>query len=162
MSAEKIQALRKELVSMIEHKVKPLKRKLEELLIAEAVRLCPFSIGDIITLDNGKLGKITTIKYKSLDYGFQEDEEDLYSFFPKDVTDIEYRFAYEIDDRKFSITWSISGFRMIQNNTKPGLTRFVDINPAYYLIDKENNSVRRKNLDSYLTNIDDLLSISKL
>jgi len=159
MSVEKIQAIRKELVTIIEHRVKPLKRQLEDLLIAEAIRLCPFSIGDIITLDNGKLGQITKIKYLSLDYGLSE-EDDLYQFYPKVECDIDYKFAYEIDNSKFSITWNLSGFRMIKNNTKAGLTSFVDINPAYYLIDKENKSVKKKILEDY--GIEDLLGLSPL
>jgi len=159
MSVVRIQAIRKELAALIEHQVKPLKRQLEDLLNAEAIRLCPFSIGDIITLDNGKLGQITTIKYLSLDYSLSEDD-DLYQLFPKVECDIDYKFAYEIDNAKFSITWNISGFRMIKNNTKVGLTSFVDINPSHYLIDKETKSVKKKILEDY--GIEDLLGLSQL
>lgn len=159
MSVEKIQSIRRELAALVEHQVKPLKQQLEDLLIAEATRLCPFSIGDIITLDNGKLGQITTIKYLSLDYGFSENE-DTYNFLPKVECDIDYKFAYKVDDAKFSITWNISGFRMIKNNTKVGLTSFVDINPVFYLIDKEAKSVKKKILEDY--GIEDLLGLDKL
>jgi len=157
MSIEKIQETRKELFRVIEEKVKPLKQKLDDLLNKEAIRICPFSIGDVIELENGKLGKIQRISYYSLDYPFsiQYDFPDM----PQLEFDINYRFAYEIDNAKFSITWNMFGVRMIQNGTKEGKVPFSDINPKDYIIDTQNNRVSRKQLLSYLDNVGDLIAL---
>lgn len=39
--------------------------ELDRLLCAEAELICPLVIGDVIKLDNGKLGKITEINHYS-------------------------------------------------------------------------------------------------
>jgi len=155
MSVEKIQALRKELSQLIEQKVKPLKKELDDLLTMEAIRLCPFEIGEIITLDNGKKGKINAINYFTLDYGLSLSE-DFMDYLPKPECDIDYKFAYEIDNAHFSITWNISGFRMIQNETKVGRVAFVNINPTNHLIDKERKSVKCKYVEHLVGDISDM------
>ncbi|WP_264550781.1 hypothetical protein [Flavobacterium sp. N2038] len=43
-----------------------------------------------------------------------------------------------------------------------GKIRFIGINPAYYLIDKEEKKVTRKNLDHFLTDESDMFSFDKL
>lgn len=163
MSMNEIQRLRKELAILIKEKVKPLKQELDNLLVNEAIRLCPFSIGDVIILDNGKKGIINNIDYYTLDYDFKLEHDHAYpDFFPKQECDIDYKFAYQIDDGQFSITWKFSGLRMIQNDTKVGKTSFTDINPVNYLIDKENKSVKSKNLNEYIDNVESILFLDDL
>lgn len=159
-----IQKVRKELTHLIVNKVKPLRQQLDDLLNKEAEKLCPFKLDEIITLDNGKMGKIAEIKYYSMDYDFYEDEEsrDFSEMFLDKLDDIQYKYSYSLDDKKFSITWEISGYRMIKNNTEVGKTRFVGINPAHFIIDKANKSISRKNLQDYITDPDHLLFMDDL
>lgn len=159
-----IQKARKELTHLIVNKVKPLRQHLDHILNIEAEKLCPFKLNEIITLDNGKMGKIAEIKYYSMDYDFYEDEEskDFSEIFLDKPDDINYKYSYCLDDKKFSITWEISGYRMIKNNTEVGKTRFVGINPAHFIIDEANKSIIRKNLSDYITEPDHLLFLDDL
>lgn len=112
-------------------------------------------VGEIITLDNGKKGIIKEINYHSLNYDFDKDEE--FDFIER-FDDIEYIYAYMLDDKEFSITWSMSGLRMIKNGTEEGKVSFRDISPDMFEIDIANKSIKRKSLnslvadDEFLTN----------
>jgi hypothetical protein len=148
-----IQNLRKELTEIIINQIKPKRDKLDKLLNKEAERLCPFSINDIITLENGKRGIITEINYYSLDYPFFvnkfTDTFDRYL----EVDEIEYKYAYSVDNKTFSITWNISGLRL-KNDGTPGKIKFIDINPINYNINKKSKSVKHKDLNDYMSNAD--------
>lgn len=157
-----IQQLRKELTNLIANKIKPMRQRLDELLNSEAEKLCPFKIGDIITLDNGKKGQIMEIKYYSIDYEFYKDESnDFFNNYIETVDDIHYTYSYSIDNKSFSITWEISGLRLIKNDTEVGKIRFIGINPAYYIIDKEEKKVTRKNLNHFISDGSDIFSFDK-
>ncbi|TVZ49870.1 hypothetical protein [Olleya sp. Hel_I_94] len=160
---DNIQKLRKELTELINEKIKPIRNELDENLNNVAKKICPFKINDIITLDNGKKGKITEIKYFSLDYPFykSEDEQETYDFFNTNNDEIDYGYAYKVDDKEFSITWEINGFRMRKNDTEVGKVRFVGISPVNYRIDVENKIITEKPLSDfvnpeYLFDVDDL------
>lgn len=146
-----IQETRAKLKQLILEEVKPARKKLDDLLNQEAEKLCPFAIDDIITLDNGKKGMIKEIKYHSLNYDFMEDNEfDLIERFDE----IEYIYAYILDDREFSITWSISGLRLINNETEVGKIPFRDISPDMFEIDIPNKIVNRKTLNKLVADED--------
>ncbi|MEE4000986.1 hypothetical protein V1T75_11625 [Tenacibaculum sp. FZY0031] len=149
----RIQYLRKELTDLINNKVKPIRKELDELLILQAEKICPFKIGDIITLENGKKGKITEINYHSLDYDFyeNEDENEFYSKFLNKLDVIEYQYAYEVDNKPFSITWKISGLRMIKKNTEVGKISFCGITPIDFLIHEKEKRIKSKPLNEYMT-----------
>lgn len=159
-----IQKVRKELTHLIVNKIKPLRQKLDDLLNREAEKLCPFKLEEIITLDNGKKGKIKEIRYYSIDYEFYEDEDsrEFSAQFLDKLDDIHYKYSYSLDDKKFSITWEISGYRMIKNNTEIGKTRFVGINPAHFIIDVPNKSISRKNLPDFISDPSHLLFLGDL
>ena len=158
-----IQKLRKELTDLIANKVKPMRKELDDLLNKEAEKLCPFSVDDIITLENDKKGKITEIKYYSIDYDFYKDENnEFFNNYIETQDDIHYVYSYSLDNKDFSITWEISGLRMIKNNTEVGKVRFIGINPAYFLVDKENMKVTRKNLNHFITDSSDIFSFGKI
>lgn len=145
-----IQKLRKDLAALIENDVIPMREKLDRLLNEEAEKICPFKIGEIIELDNGKKGTIKKINYHSLDYKFPKmDEEFCSDFFPK-VDNIDYIYAYQVDNDSFSITWEISGVRMIKENKKEGKIPFRGISPISYKVDTKNKKVSRKKLKAFL------------
>lgn len=146
----KIQKLRHELTKLIQEQIIPMRDRLDELLNKEAEKICPFKKGEIIILDNGKKGKITDINYLSLNYDFAIDENDvdLVNYLPK-LDEIEYKWAYLVDNKKFSITWKISGFRLNKED-KVGKLQFVNINPISYLIDKDEKKVTKKSLSEYM------------
>lgn len=156
---KQIQESRAELNKIILEKVKPLRAKLDKLLKEEAVRLCPFKIEEIITLDNGRKGKITNIDYYSLNYNFGEPLE--FSFMNR-VDEINYIYAYRVDDKDFSITWKISGLRMIQNDTVVGKVPFIDITPERYNVDIINKKVTQKPLNDFIDNLDFLSDFAEL
>lgn len=145
-----IQELRHALTQLIQGQIIPMRDRLDELLNIEAEIICPFKKGEIIILDNGKKGKITDIKYLSLNYDFSTDENsiDISDYLPK-LDEIEYKWAYSVDNKKFSITWQISGFRLNKED-KVGKLRFVDINPIGFLIDKDEKKVTKKSLSEYM------------
>lgn len=150
---KEIQLLRKELNDIITNKVIPKREKLNNLLSEQAKLICPFKLDDIITLNNGKKGIIKEIKYHSIDYEFNENidqENDFYPSFINTLDEIEYKYAYFVDNKEFSITWSISGFRMKNKNTEIGKISFRDITPVNYIIDKKNKSVKEKPLSGYM------------
>lgn len=151
---EEIQEIRKKLNDIITNTVRPLREQLDELLNNEAKKICPFSIDDEITLDNGKKGVVKMITYYSLDYKFSKfNEFDGFSnLFETDNIDDYY--AYEIDNKEFSITWRISGLRMIKNNTEVGKVVFNDISPVAFDVDNENMTVSRKKLNTMVDNAD--------
>lgn len=151
---KEIQKIRKELNDIITNTVRPLRANLDELLNNEAKKICPFSIGDEITLDNGKKGIINEITYYSLDYQFSKFNEfdGLSDLFENDNIDDSY--SYEIDNKEFSITWRISGLRMIKNNTEVGKVVFHDISPVDFDVDKDNLTVTRKKLNAMIDNAD--------
>lgn len=149
---EKIQNLRKELTELITDKIKPIRKELDELLKIEAQRICPFKKGDIITLENGNKGEITHIDYHSLDYEFYINEENksFYLDFINKVDVTEYIYAYKVDNKKFSITWKISGKKMINNGSETGKRNFKDITPADFLIDEQNKKITPKPLPAIM------------
>ncbi|MDD3107233.1 MAG: hypothetical protein PHP65_05500, partial [Bacilli bacterium] len=110
----KIQNIRKKLNNLLLKEVIPLRDEIHLLLKKEAVHICPFNLNDIITLENGKKGIITEIDYYSLDYKFYADKFISYSFKDDDILP-EYLIDYSFDDKKFSITWEISGLRLRKN-----------------------------------------------
>lgn len=145
-----IQELRLALTKLIQEQIIPMRDRLDELLNKEAEIICPFKKGEIIILDNGKKGKITDINYLSLNYDFATDENevDFFNYLPK-LDEIEYKWAYLVDNKKFSITWKISGFRLNKED-KVGKLRFVNINPISFLIDKDEKKVTTKSLSEYM------------
>jgi hypothetical protein len=145
----KIQETRAKLKKLILEQVKPIRTELDNLLKEEAARLCPFCVNDIITLENGKTGKINAIDYHSLNYLARESE---FSFMNSVMDEIDYIYAYVLDDKEFSITWKISGLRMINNGTEEGKIPFRDISPDRYNIDIVTKTVIPKKLNDYLTN----------
>ncbi|NTW73100.1 MAG: hypothetical protein HGA49_12785 [Eubacteriaceae bacterium] len=148
-----IQELRKELTDFIINRVKPIRDRLDELLNEEAKKICPFSINDIIILDNGKEGIIKEINYYSLNYDFSDNKFiDKFSNY-LEVDEIEYKYAYTVDNKKFSITWNISGLRMRKDGTE-GKKIFTDINPVSHIIDKHSKIVKQKDLNDYTGNTD--------
>lgn len=148
-----VQKTRIELTKIINEKVKPLRKKLDNFLNVEAEKICPFKLNEIITLDNGKKGQITEIKYFSLDYKLRENEN-YQNFYV--VDEISYIYAYIVDDQEFSITWEISGLRMIDKGNKVGKIPFV-IKPLHYNVDKINKKVTPKQLNDQT--IDDFITI---
>jgi hypothetical protein len=155
-----IQELRKELTKIIQNHVIPMRDKLDLLLNKEAVKICPFAINDTITLENGKQGIVTEIKYLSLDYEFATDSEnEMFDFLPK-MDEIEYKYAYSVDDKTFSITWTISGFRLNKDG-EIGKVKFVGINPINYIINKEEMKISRKQMQNYMTQ-DNFLQFDKI
>ena len=147
---DEIQKLRKDLAALIKGKVIPMREKLDKLLNEEAEKICPFNIGEIIELDNGKKGTIKKINYHSLDYEFPKMDEDFYSDFLPKVDNIDYIYAYQVDDDSFSITWEISGVRMIKDDTEEGKIPFRGISPISFEIDVKNKKVSRKKLKAFL------------
>ena len=142
-----IQNLRKEINTLLTNKLFPLRSEFKSMLKNEAIRLCPFKIDDVITLDNGKKGIIKDIDYYSLDYEFNENKF-IPSYSDYDVLP-EYLFDYSLDNNNFSITWEISGLRL-KKNGKVGKISFVGISPMDYIIDKENKTVKSKGLRNYM------------
>jgi|GEM_PF-2560581 len=159
---EQIQNLRKELSDLIVKKVRPTREKLDKLLQEQAHKICPFKINDIITLNNGKKGIITEINYHSLDYNFAEEEQNEFDTdFIHKVNEIEYRFAYSVDKEEFSITWSISGFRMKNNDTEVGKIRFQGISPIHFIVNKEEMTITDKPLSKYM-NLNDMTIFNEI
>jgi len=144
-----IQNLRKKLNSLLINKVIPLRDELQMMLKNEAERICPFNVDDIITLDNGKKGIVKEIDYYSLDYEFYYEQFNL----PSSHNDIisEELFDYSLDNKRFSITWQISGLRL-KKSGDIGKISFAYISPVNYIIDKENKIVKSKNLNDYMAN----------
>lgn len=142
---EKIQSLRKELNEIIINQFEPVRKELEELLKQEAQNICPFKIGEIITIGNGKKGKITDIDYHSLDYEFYitDENKDFYNDFKHKLDISEYSFVYKVDNKAFSITWQISGIVMINNGLEEGKRKFI-ITPVEYLVDENNKILEPK------------------
>lgn len=160
---KKIQGLRKEINNHIINYIIPKRKELDKLLNEQAKSLCPFCIGDIITLPNNKKGVVKEIKYYSLDYLFEENESNdifMSDLFNK-VDELEYTFAYKVDDCEFSITWMISGLRMIKNDSGIGKIPFSDISPIDYIIDKKKKTVKEKPLKSYM-DISDMTQFDKI
>lgn len=158
-NTKEIQEARAKLKQLILDEVQPMRKMLDDLLNKEAERLCPFAVGDIIILDNGKKGIIKEIGYYSLNYDFDESEE--FDFIER-FDDIEYIYAYMLDDKEFSITWSMSGLRMINNGTEEGKVRFKDISPDMYEIDIANKTVKRKTLNSLVADEDFLTNFGTI
>ncbi|NOU60809.1 hypothetical protein [Marinifilum caeruleilacunae] len=158
-NTKEIQEARAKLKQLILDEVKPMRKKLDDLLNKEAERLCPFAVGDIIILDNGKKGIIKEINYYSLNYDFGEGEE--FDFIER-FDDIEYIYAYMLDDKKFSITWSVSGLRMINNGTEEGKVPFRAISPDKYEIDISNKIVKRKTLNGLVADEDFLTNFGTI
>ena len=149
----KIQTLRKELTDLINNRINPIKEELDELLNEQAKNICPFKIGDIIILENGKKGKIEQINYHSLNYSFyeNEDEDDFYSSFTNKLEVDDYQYSYEVDDKSFSITWKISGLRMIKKDTEIGKIRFSGITPIHFIIHEKDKRIEAKQLTDYMS-----------
>lgn len=150
---KEIQILRRELNNLISNQIIPKREKLNMLLNEQAELLCPFKTNEIITLNNGKKGIITEILYHSIDYDFNEnvdEENNFYSDFVNKLDEIEYKFAYNLDDKEFSITWSISGFRMKNKDTEIGKISFGNITPINYIVDVKNKSIKDKPLKGYM------------
>lgn len=145
-----IQELRHTLTKLIHEQIIPMRDRLDVLLNKEAEIICPFKKGEIIILDNGKKGEITDINYLSLNYDFSTDENALgiFDYSPK-LDEIEYKYAYLVDNKQFYITWKISGFRLNKED-KVGKLRFVDINPISFLINKVEKKVTKKSLFQYM------------
>jgi uncharacterized protein YkvS len=162
---DRIQCLRKELTDLINDKIKPIRTELDELLKAQAKNVCPFKIGDIVTLENGKKGKIEEINYHSLDYSFYENEDesenDFYSTFVNSLDIIDYQYAYEVDNKSFSITWKISGLRMIKKDTKVGKIRFSGITPINFIIHEKEKRIEAKPLNEYM-NLDSITNFENI
>jgi len=118
----------------------------------KAKTLCPFMLNEIITLENGKQGKVTEIKYLSLDYDFYK-ENGLEEFASK-IDEIEYQYAYSLDNKSFTITWNISGFRLNKKG-EVSKVKFSNISPMNYIIDKNEKTVIRKQLPDFM-NIDNI------
>jgi hypothetical protein len=156
-----IQQSRRELKKLILEQVIPAREKLDNLLNEEAKRICPFKIEDVITLDNGKKGVIKEIKYFSLDYEFRNEIDNEFSNFIQGLDDIGYLYAYIVDDKKFSITWSISGLRL-KKNGDVGQVTFSNLSPDRYLVDVAGKRISAKPLkdlvgiDSFLTNFSEI------
>jgi hypothetical protein len=145
---DEIQRLRKEIIDIFDNQIRPKRERLDELLNIEAEKICPFSKGEIIILDNGKKGVIKEITYHSLNFESLNQEN---NFIANDlnVDKIDYIYTYSIDNNKISITWNISGIRLNKDNN-PGKNRFVDINPVNFIIDEKNKSVKHKDLNDYM------------
>ena len=151
-----IQETRAKLKKIILEEIKPIRKKLDDLLNEQAKLLCPFKIDDLITLDNGKKGIIKEISYHSLNYDFMPQED--FEFFDE-ITSI---YAYSSDDKEFSITWQCSGLRMIQNDNVVGKVKFSEISPDRFNIDIDNKKVTQKSLNSLVDNMDFLTDFSSV
>ena len=149
----KIQSLRRELTDLINNRINPIKEQLDKLLNEQAKNICPFKIGDVIILENGKRGKIEEINYHSLNYTFykNEDENDLYSGYTNKLDVDDYQYSYEVDDKSFSITWKISGLRMIKKDTEIGKIRFNGITPIDFIINEKDKRIEAKALNDYMS-----------
>lgn len=148
---QNIQDTRAELKKIIVEQVKPMRAKLDNLLKEEAKRICPFEEDEIITLDNGKKGIIKEIDYRSLNYDFGNDNE--FSLSEK-MDDVDYVYAYIFDEKEFSITWKLSGLRMIINGTEIGKVPFSGISPDRFNIDVTSKTISQKPLKDLLDNMD--------
>lgn len=151
----KIQETRAKLKKVIVESVKPIRAELDNLLKEEAQRLCPFKIDEVIVLENGKKGIIGDIDYHSLNYFFRRDDD---FTFAGQMDDVDYVYAYELDEKEFSITWKISGLRMINNGNEIGKVPFRDISPDRYNIDIKNKTVSQKPLSDFLANTLDFMT----
>ncbi|MDV7698700.1 hypothetical protein N6B72_17380 [Chryseobacterium soli] len=143
---EKIQSLRKELTDLIINQFEPIRKQLDELLKLEAQRICPFNVGDIITIENGRKGKITDIDYHSLDYEFyiNDENKNFYEDLKHKLDINEYKFVYRVDNKPFSITWKISGIKMRNKGLEVGKRKFNNITPVDYLVDENNKMIESK------------------
>lgn len=158
---KKIQSLRKEINNHITNYIIPKRKELDKLLNNQAKSLCPFCIGDIITLPNNKKGVVKEIKYYSLDYALEENEGNEFTNDLFKVDELEYIYAYKVDNSEFSITWMVSGLRMIKNDSEIGKIPFFDISPINYIIDKKKKVVKEKPLKSYM-DISDMTLFDKI
>jgi hypothetical protein len=163
MTTNPIQDLRRELTKIIVEQIKPMREQLDSLLNLEAEKLCPFKLGEVITLGNGKKGQINEIHYHSLEVNYSKEKEPYYEFLPNTkIDELEYLYAYQLDQDEFTITWEISGMYMIQHNSVPGKIRFYGINPANHIVDKDNKSVSVKNLNQLIGDSSDLFTFENL
>lgn len=143
------QELRKKINLIVSTQVRPMREKYHKTLTEIAELLCPFKAEDIVILPNGKKGIITQVDYTSLDYEFQEEFGEVLGISTLTKDDFNYLFSYTEDNKKFDLTWKISGLRL-KKNDKPGLVRFSDLSPLYHIIDVQNNKISDKPMSAFM------------